>query len=143
MGVTMKNFMRGDEKQKGPFCFFWMKIFSITEKIRGSLIYLFFNFLDFRGGGEFTLVPHGYATAQFHSYFQIPGKLLLSILSLGLVVQLNPYYVVLIAPIILQFKAQKFSAVLLFIFAIISIYGVNFIFVSNPHDLFRNTLKFL
>jgi len=76
--------------------------------------------------------------------FSIKGNLLISTFSLALAVQLNPYYAILLAPIVIRFK-ERFEWILaLFCFAVSysTLFALNFSLVNNSRNLFESVIGF-
>ncbi|KAF7623523.1 N-acetyltransferase domain-containing protein [Meloidogyne graminicola] len=73
---------------------------------------------------------------------QIFHNLFASILSLSLTTQLNPYYLILLAPLLLNFNKQKFLLILLFMVLSCLLFSLNLLLENNWKDMLKSTFGF-
>ncbi|KAF7634189.1 hypothetical protein Mgra_00006367 [Meloidogyne graminicola] len=75
-------------------------------------------------------------------YYFIKDNLFASILSLSLTTQLNPYYLILLAPLLLNFNKQKFLLILLFMVLSCLLFSLNLLLENNWKDMLKSTFGF-
>nr|CAD2201952.1 unnamed protein product [Meloidogyne enterolobii] len=75
-------------------------------------------------------------------YYFNKDYLFISIFSICLTIQLNPYYLLLLAPLILHFNQRKFSLIFIFVTSSILFLCLNLYLEENWKDMFRNTFGF-
>ncbi|CAK5081378.1 unnamed protein product [Meloidogyne enterolobii] len=76
-------------------------------------------------------------------YYFNKDYLFISIFTICLTIQLNPYYLLLLAPLILHFNQRKFSLIFIFVTSSILFLCLNLYLEENWKDMFRNTFGFL